>query len=97
MVYFNVGNIGDLDLVCEVFYILIGDMFIYCNDEDGECVDIMNLGDFVVCFGCVMFDWMVIFYDIMMVEGCVVLVYIIIDWVDGCFVDDMFLFYKIDG
>ncbi|MBO6729573.1 MAG: nuclear transport factor 2 family protein [Maricaulis sp.] len=97
MAYFNAGNTGDPDLAREAFYTSTGDMFIYRNDEDGERVDTMNLGDFAARFGRAMPDRTVTFHDITMAEGRVASAHITIDWADGRFVDDMFLLYKIDG
>jgi len=97
MAYFDAGNTGSSDLAREAFHTETGEMFIYRNDDEGERVDTMNLGDFAARFGRAMPDRTVTFHDINIAEGQVASAHITIDWADGRFVDDMFLLYKIDG
>lgn len=97
MAYFNAGNTGSSDLAREAFHTETGEMFIYRNDDEGERVDTMNLGDFAARFGRAMPERTVTFHDINVAEGSVAYAHITIDWADGRLVDDMFLLYKIDG
>ena len=97
MAYFNAGNTGSSDLAREAFHTETGEMFIYRNDDEGERVDTMNLGDFAARFGRAMPERTITFHDINVAEGSVAYAHITIDWADGRFVDDMFLLYKIAG
>ena len=97
MAYFTAGNTGDPDLARVAFYTEEGVMFIYRNDDEGERVEPMNLGDFAARFGREMPDRQITFHDINVAEGQVASAHITIDWGDGRFVDDMFLLYKLDG